>query len=314
MVLVLLEGKYRMGSGKIMVSIICAAYNHELFIAQALESFITQETDYKFEVIINDDASTDRTAEIIREYENKYPDIVKAIYQTENQYSKGVSISELLVSNSKGKYIANCEGDDFWIDKRKLQKQVDYMESHPDCSMCGHANIIVNQNGEYLRNRCDCMPNSIVNLINDGGYMHYATRLSRREVFTSFPKILAKKFYGGVADIYYAHTLGYLYFFGAAMSAWRINENSVTHSLYLGPERKKEIVYDYIKFFERFDNYTKKKYHKGLQKRSAEQLIDMISSIRKELGKEDFKTIVHSMGFSNLNWKYKIYSLVRCFV
>lgn len=122
---------------QIMVSIICNTYNHEKYIADALEGFVSQKTNFKFEVLIHDDASTDGTADIIRKYEKKYPEIIKPIYQTENQYSKGIKISfALQFPRAKGKYIAMCEGDDYWIDEYKLQKQVDYMETHPDCTFC----------------------------------------------------------------------------------------------------------------------------------------------------------------------------------
>ena len=91
----------------IMVSICCLAYNHEKYIRQCLDGFIMQKCDFKFEVIIHDDASTDHTADIIREYEKKYPDIIKPIYQTENQYSKGIQGTTLRIacSYAKGKYV-----------------------------------------------------------------------------------------------------------------------------------------------------------------------------------------------------------------
>ena len=120
-----------------LVSIVTLAYNHGKYIRQCLDGFVMQVTDFPFEVIIHDDASTDDTAEIIREYERKYPNIIKPIYQTENQYSKGVAIgTTFLYPKVQGRYIAECEGDDWWTDPNKLQKQVDYMESHPKCSMC----------------------------------------------------------------------------------------------------------------------------------------------------------------------------------
>ena len=122
-----------------LVSICCAAYNHEPYIRQCLDGFMMQKTTFAFEVLIHDDASTDKTAEIIREYEKKYPDIIKPIYQTENQYRKGGKISvRFNIPRAKGKYIAFCEGDDYWIDPLKLQKQVDFLEGHPDCSLCFH--------------------------------------------------------------------------------------------------------------------------------------------------------------------------------
>lgn len=119
----------------IIVSIRCTAYNHEKYIRDCLEGFIMQKTNFRFEAIVHDDASTDRTADIIREYATKYPDIIKPIYETENQYSKkDGTLTQILDKACTGKYIAMCEGDDYWIDPLKLQKQVDFLESHPNCS------------------------------------------------------------------------------------------------------------------------------------------------------------------------------------
>lgn len=123
----------------VSVSVVCITYNHEKYIEKALESFVTQKTNFPFEIIVHDDASTDGTADIIRRYEKEYPHLVKPIYETENQYHKKnwSSIKKQYVPMIKGKYIAICEGDDYWIDDHKLQKQFDYMEAHPDCSFCG---------------------------------------------------------------------------------------------------------------------------------------------------------------------------------
>ena len=127
------------------VSVICNAFNHGRYIRDALNGFVMQKTDFKFEVLVHDDASTDNTADIIREFEEKYPDIIKPIYQTENQYSKDVWITDVYqVRRSKGKYLALCEGDDYWTDPDKLQKQYDALESHPEIDMCVHASTLVN--------------------------------------------------------------------------------------------------------------------------------------------------------------------------
>ena len=116
----------------IKISIICNAFNHARYIRDTLDGFVMQKTDFKFEILIHDDASTDETADIIREYEAKYPDLIKPIYQKENQYSKDVWITDVFqLRRSKGKYIALCEGDDYWTDPDKLQKQYDALESHP---------------------------------------------------------------------------------------------------------------------------------------------------------------------------------------
>jgi len=134
---------------EIMVSVICLAYNHEPYIKQCLEGFVSQKTNFKFEVLIHDDASTDKTADIIREYEAKYPEMIKPIYQTENQYSQGISPTKTyLMPAAKGKYLAWCEGDDYWCDENKLQMQFDVMELHSDCALCVHCVEDVLDNGQ----------------------------------------------------------------------------------------------------------------------------------------------------------------------
>lgn len=131
-----------------MVSIRCITYNHEKFIKDALEGFLMQKTDFPFEILIHDDASTDRTEEIIRDYQVNYPELIRAVYQTENQYSKGLNYwPRNLYRMARGKYIALCEGDDYWTDPLKLQKQVDFLEAHPECSICCHKVLINNMNG-----------------------------------------------------------------------------------------------------------------------------------------------------------------------
>lgn len=134
------------------VSVICNAYNHEKYIAQALNGFLMQKTNFKFEILIHDDASTDKTAEIIKEYENKYPDIIKPIYELENQYSKGNgNLFRIQADRINGRYVAICEGDDFWIDENKLQIQYDIMEKFPEINICAHSVKIVNEDASKIK-------------------------------------------------------------------------------------------------------------------------------------------------------------------
>lgn len=296
---------------EVVVSILCAAYNHERFIRDALDSFLMQETTFPFEIIVNEDASTDGTANILREYEKQNPGIIHVIYQKENQYSKGIDVLKIMLEKSKGRYIATCEGDDYWTDKNKLQKQVDYMDSHNDCSLCGHANLIVDENRTLVRERKDCKDNSKVNLICDGGYMHFATRLAKREVYSQLPDILNKKYYQGVSYIYFAHLLGYLYYDGTAMSAWRINNDSVTHSLYLGPQRAIEIYEDYMGFYRNFDLYSNHSLHKSILVRQSEQILELVLKARKYLPKRIYKEMKLEESFSLLPAKIKIYILFK---
>ena len=133
----------------IKVAIHCMVYNHEPYLRVCLNGFVMQKTNFKFVAIVHDDASTDNSAGIIREYTEKYPDIIKPIYETENQYVKKniTSIMNKAIDATEAKYVAMCEGDDYWIDPYKLQKQVDFLEAHPDYFEC-FTNSYVLENGE----------------------------------------------------------------------------------------------------------------------------------------------------------------------
>jgi len=132
------------------VSISCITYNHAPYLRQCLDSFLMQR-DVPFEVLIHDDASTDGTVEIIREYAAKYPDVIKPLYEEKNQYSRGISnISGVFnFPRAQGRYIAMCEGDDFWNDRYKLKKQAEYMDTHPECTLLCHSARIVSADGAW---------------------------------------------------------------------------------------------------------------------------------------------------------------------
>ena len=121
-----------------LVSITCLAYNHEKYIRDCLEGFLFQKTNFPFEVLVHDDASTDTTPVILKEYAAKYPDIIKPILRETNLHSVPGhrSLNLINLDRAQGKYVAMCEGDDFWCSPYKLQKQFDFMEAHPDYSIC----------------------------------------------------------------------------------------------------------------------------------------------------------------------------------
>jgi|SRR5690554_2145935 glycosyltransferase involved in cell wall biosynthesis len=128
-----------MDKNPVLLSICCITYNHENYISQAIEGFLAQKTSFNFEIIIHDDASTDATASIVKKYEQEHPNLIKAIYQKENQYSQGIKPwPNFVFPIARGKYIALCEGDDYWTDPYKLQKQVDFLEANEKIILCYH--------------------------------------------------------------------------------------------------------------------------------------------------------------------------------
>ena len=136
---------------EIQVTVVCNTYNHKDYIREAIESLLMQKCNFTFEIIVHDDCSTDGTKEILEEYVGKYAHLT-ILFEEENQFKKGVyHFKEKTLPKVKGKYIAICEGDDYWTDPFKLQKQFDALEKHPEINMCAHASNIVDANtGEII--------------------------------------------------------------------------------------------------------------------------------------------------------------------
>lgn len=123
---------------KPIVSILCHCFNHEKFIEETLNSFLMQKTDFPWEVIVHDDASTDNSGTLIKEYAERYPAIIKPIFQDKNQFSKGLKPTFFTSRVARGEFFAFCEGDDYWLDENKLQIQADFLRANPDYAVCGH--------------------------------------------------------------------------------------------------------------------------------------------------------------------------------
>ena len=164
------------------VSALCVVYNQAPYLRQCLDGLVNQETSFPYEILVHDDASTDDSADIIREYVANHPDKVHAILQTENQFSKKKDIwATFLIPQAKGKYITFCEGDDYWCDTQKLQRQVDFMETHPDVSICYHQFREYDQRKQSFETYDNPEPQdglSVKELLW-GGYLHTSTLMCR---------------------------------------------------------------------------------------------------------------------------------------
>ncbi len=263
-------------SSKPLVSVVCTAYNHEKYIRHALNGFVTQETNFPFEVLVHDDASTDGTADIIREYESKFPNIIKPIYQTENQYSKKIKILKTFVyPKVQGKYIAICEGDDFWIDKNKLQKQVDYLENHSDCSFTFHpVHIVVNEksnkNTRYWDKELDFDAEKII-AVTGGGYGIAVPTVSmcfKTDIALNFPKFREIAPVGDLPLQILLSLNGFAHYFPDIMACYRQgHEGSWTAKRENNKEFDAKNCVNVIKMFTELNRYTEGKYQKVISHR-----------------------------------------------
>lgn len=257
------------------VTVFCAAYNHEKYIRDALEGFVNQKTNFEYEVIVHDDASTDGTADIIREYEKKYPNIMKPIYQSENQYSQGKRIFfDFVLSKVQGKYIAVCEGDDYWTDNNKLQKQFDYMESHPECSLVAHKSLEYYVDGDIFVDftsydftkpeNCEVTAQKI---IEDQGYFHTSSMFHKTEYYTNNYDLLKNiSNFDYVKKIVLA-TEGQVHVIPEIMSVYRKGvEGSWTKRVGEKKEASVQHMEEKIKNLDRINEYRHYKYNVEIQR------------------------------------------------
>lgn len=253
----------------VSVSIICNTYNHERYIAQALDSFLAQETDFSYEILIHDDASTDRTAEIIREYERRYPDRIFPICQSENQYSKGVVISRAFqYPRARGAYFAICEGDDFWADTHKLQRQYDYMESHPECTLCICNAAVCATDGRIIGELSPAAEDRIIpteEVILGRGFCATNSIFSRTRLMQDLPDYFDILFIDVVIQMYLA-SCGTTYCFADKMAVYRKGvEGSWTSRHFADPAARIRHLQTCIAVNKAFDAETGGRYHEAIE-------------------------------------------------
>lgn len=239
----------------IVVAIKVIVYNHEPYLRDCLEGFVMQQTNFPFVAIVHDDASTDGSAAIIREYEEKYPNIIKPIYETENQYSKhDGSLGRIInaaVDATGAKYVAMCEGDDYWTDSLKLQKQVDFLDSHPEYSMCFHAAEIKNETATRIIIACQNIEEKeyFTNDIFPRWVVPTASVVYRKSMVDSFPPLKNAHWikYGDIVLFLQCTHTGRVWGMKDKMSIYRMTSNGAVVSQGLDP-RNAERTYLHYKF------------------------------------------------------------------
>lgn len=254
-------------SRPILVSIRCCTYNHEPYIRQCLEGFVMQKTNFRFEAIVHDDASTDGTANIIREYAEKYPDIIKPIFETENQYSKrDGSLRRIMNAHMFGKYVAMCEGDDYWIDPLKLQKQVDYLEQNLDFSMCFHNAIVFNQSRIKKRRietfnffKNDCVVN--IGAILQDWFIPTASIVYRKSLLKEYPRFFSGDYTLSLVLAF----AGKIYYMDAYMSVYRLNDSGVSVNF-----KRDKWCEQMMALLDWFNGFTNRCYSDEILKRKKE--------------------------------------------
>lgn len=306
-----------------MVSVICTVYNHEKYLRKCLDGFVMQKTNFKFEVLIHDDASTDGSADIIREYEKKYPDIIKPIYQTVNQYSQGIKISPTyLYPRAKGKYLAFCEGDDYWCDENKLQKQFDVMENHPDCSICVHR-VSLLENGIVLDKFIPDFKiddniidnNMYIKLMMSGYYYLFQTssyfiRMSLFD-YKNQPEFWANSDVGDVPMILYCVSKGDLYYIDEVMSCYRNDSiGSWTNTVLKNASKMLEHTKKTLELFNSYDKYLDYKYTNNIKK--IEEKIEFKISLYENNSKESLKKKYRPF-FNKLSNKEKTFVVLNAY-
>ncbi|MGO3184221.1 MAG: glycosyltransferase family 2 protein [Aequorivita sp.] len=286
---------------KPLVSISCVTFNHEPYIRQCLEGFMMQECNFEFEILIHDDASTDKTQDIISEYVLKYPNIIKPIFQTENQWSKttGGMNAHFNFPRAEGKYIAICDGDDYWTDPLKLQKQVDYMKENEDCSLCYHkirVKMADNSTEDYFFgvNVEEPTKFTLEDFIktNNGMGIRTPAMMIRSQYVLTMPNWMMKSFIGDLVLQLYCGSHGQYGYLPEEMAvynrgnpgAWSENNQSV--------EWRLKQIRDLNTAYSLFDKATNYKYHELIGRRNNNWIRSRVEYVQRNFNRSDqFKII-----------------------
>jgi glycosyltransferase involved in cell wall biosynthesis len=269
---------------KPLVSICCITYNHESYIENTLEGFLIQATDFPFEILIHDDASTDQTADIIRQYEAKYPQLIKPIYQTENQYSQGKRITLFLINNAIGDYLAFCEGDDFWTDPEKLQIQIEKMREHSECHLSFHPTKILNDqtmtDTVTFRHAEHDKIFSVQEIIQgDGGFCPTASLIIKKEALQNLPAFFAHAPVGDYFLQIFGSLNGGALYIDKTMSAYRIHPNGVWTSTAANQALKIKFTFRFAETLQKMDAFFNFRYHEEISVVKNNQILNLSEGV-----------------------------------
>ena len=292
------------------VSVYCLTYNHEEYIGQTLEGFVSQITNFDYEVFVHDDASTDGTANIIREYEKNYPDIIHAIYQKENQYSQGKRIvANFIISKMQGEYVAVCEGDDYWSDPYKLQKQIDFLDSHPEYSACVHNTLVLElDSGErrLVNPSLESYDLDIEKVLIEGSSEYhtssvvYPMKYARIVHSEERPEFFKKpKRIGDYPLAIYLTLQGKVRYLPDIMSVYRRGTPGSWTKRFSGVDKFVAMRKSIIDMLQSVDEYTDYKLHSQIRSVVEERYweILMLSTDIKVLKEKEIKNVFHKMSF-----------------
>lgn len=296
---------------KPFVSILCVTYNHEKYIRKTLDGFLMQKINFPIEIVVHDDASTDDTIKILKEYKEKHP-IINLVIEKENQYSKGNAtvFLENLYKSARGKYIAWCDGDDYWIDPKKLQKQVDFMENNPDYSICFHPVKVQFENNikrQYLYPAPSLVPAFNIDELLKTNFIQTNSVMYRKQKYKTIPRgIMPVDWY---MHLYHAQ-YGKIGFINKPMSVYNRHPDGIWWNSHANINK----IWDkhgnshlnlYVELLKIYgDNY---KYHKIIQKHIYNMVDKVLSSSNKKVRQEAidrFPTYVESYllkAFDTLN-------------
>ena len=245
---------------KPIVSICCITFNHARYIRACLDGFIMQKANFSFEVLINDDCSTDGTIDILKEYAERYPNIIKPIFHDENQYSKGIRriLATFFYPKVKGKYVALCEGDDYWTDPLKLQKEVDFLEKNPDYGLVYTGAKVLQEKTGVLSENLSCQQNYVSLLTNEDRIITLTTCF-RKELLNKFHQDItccSQWLMGDLPLWLYFSFYSKIKWLPEITGVYRFLENSASHSTDINKKIKFSLsAFECRKYFdERFSH------------------------------------------------------------